>query len=89
MSSSLAEPGLPLAILCIVMISLAALAYRVSSIGRTVTVPAAAIRGSLQLAAVSVILAAALESLWTSLVVLAVMLVVVLVVLVLVMLVCA
>ncbi len=73
MSSSLAEPGLPLAIVCTVMVVLAALAYQLSGIGRIVTVPAAAIRGFLQLAAVSLVLAAALESLWSSLMVLVVM----------------
>ncbi|MET0316906.1 ABC transporter permease [Rhodococcus sp. RS1C4] len=73
MSSSLVEPGVPLAVLCVVMVLLAALVYRVSAIGRVWTVPSAAGRGFLQLAAVSLVLAAALAHLWSSLLVLVVM----------------
>lgn len=70
MSTSLAEPGIPLAVLCVVMALLAAIVYRVSGIGPSFTVPAAALRGVAQLAAVSLVLTAALEYLWSSLLVL-------------------
>ncbi|MDI9894267.1 ABC transporter permease [Rhodococcus sp. IEGM 1381] len=73
MNSSLAEPGLPLVVLCLVMVALAAIIYRVSSIGRMITAPAAALRGFVQLAAISLVLAAALAHLWSSLLVLLVM----------------
>ena len=73
MSSSLAEPGIPLAVLCVVMVLLAAVVYRISSVGKVWTVPSAALRGFVQLSAVSLILAAALAHLWSSLLVLLVM----------------
>lgn len=73
MSSTLAEPGIPLLVLCVIMVLLAASVYRISAIGRVVTVPSAAVRGFVQLAAVSLILAAALTHLWSSLLVLLVM----------------
>ncbi len=69
----MAEPGLPLVVLCCVMVTLAAIIYRVSSIGRMITAPAAALRGFVQLATISLILAAALEHLWSSLLVLLMM----------------
>nr|WP_296774423.1 ABC transporter permease [Rhodococcus sp. (in: high G+C Gram-positive bacteria)] len=73
MSSSLAEPGVPLAVLCVVMVLLAAVVYRISSVGKVWTVPSAALRGFVQLSVVSLILAAALAHLWSSLLVLLVM----------------
>lgn len=73
MSSSLANPGLALFALCAVMVGLAAVVYHFAGLGNPLTAPWAAARGALQLAAVSVILAAALAHLWSSLLVLAVM----------------
>lgn len=73
MSQQLAEPGWPLAGLCVVMVLLSALVYRVSSVGPLRTVPSAALRGFVQLAVVSLVLAAALGRVWSSLLVLAVM----------------
>ncbi|CAG7593100.1 hypothetical protein E143388_04278 [Rhodococcus opacus] len=59
--------------LCTVMVVCAAVVYRVTNLGSPLVVPAAAIRGAAQLAAVSLILAAALAHLWSSILVLAVM----------------
>ncbi|WP_433608409.1 ABC transporter permease [Prescottella agglutinans] len=73
MSASLANPGLALFVLCAVMVACAAVVYRIAQLGNPLTVPWAAARGALQLAAVSLILAAALAHLWSSLLVLAVM----------------
>lgn len=73
MSTSLANPGMALAALCVVMVVCAALVYYFTRLGATLTVPRAAIRGALQLAAVSLILAAALAHLWSSFLVLLVM----------------
>ncbi|UNN03895.1 ABC transporter permease [Rhodococcus opacus] len=73
MSTSLANPGVGLAVLCSVMVVCAAVVYRVTNLGSPLVVPAAAIRGAAQLAAVSLILAAALAHLWSSILVLAVM----------------
>ena len=73
MSTSLANPGVGLAVLCTVMVVCAAVVYRVTNLGSPLVVPAAAIRGAAQLAAVSLILAAALAHLWSSILVLAVM----------------
>ncbi|WP_305093112.1 ABC transporter permease [Prescottella sp. R16] len=73
MSSSLANPGLALFVLCTVMVACTAVVYRLAGLGNPLTAPWAAARGALQLAAVSVILAAALAHLWSSLLVLAVM----------------
>ncbi|QDQ90620.1 ABC transporter permease [Rhodococcus sp. WB9] len=73
MSTSLANPGVGLAVLCTVMVVCAAVIYRVTDLGSPLVVPAAAIRGAAQLAAVSLILAAALAHLWSSILVLTVM----------------
>lgn len=73
MSQALAQPGLALLVLCGVMAVGAAVVYRITGLGNPRTVPAAAARGALQLAAISVVLAAALAHLWSSLLVLAVM----------------
>lgn len=73
MSTSLANPGVGLAVLCTVMVVCAAVVYRITNLGSPLVVPAAAIRGAAQLAAVSLILAAALAYLWSSILVLAVM----------------
>ena len=69
----MANPGVGLAVLCTVMVVCAAVVYRVTNLGSPLVVPAAAIRGAAQLAAVSLILAAALAHLWSSILVLAVM----------------
>ncbi|GCE40343.1 ABC transporter permease [Rhodococcus sp. USK10] len=73
MSTSLANPGVGLAVLCTVMVVCAAVVYRFTRLGSPLVVPAAAIRGAAQLAAVSLILAAALAQLWSSVLVLVVM----------------
>lgn len=73
MSTALAHPGLALAVLCAVMAAAAALVYRVAGFERARSVPAAAARGAAQLAVVSLVLAAALQHLWSAVVVLAVM----------------
>ncbi|WP_430334773.1 ABC transporter permease [Rhodococcus sp. ACT016] len=73
MTSSLANPGLALFVLCVVMVGCAAVVYRFAGLGNPLTAPWAAARGALQLAAISLILAAALAHLWSSLLVLAVM----------------
>ncbi|ORL88314.1 ABC transporter permease [Prescottella equi] len=73
MSTSLVNPGLALFVLCAVMVGLAAVVYRFAGLGNPLTAPWAAVRAALQLAAVSLILAAALAHLWSSLLVLAVM----------------
>lgn len=69
----MANPGVGLAVLCTVMVVCAAVVYRITNLGSPLVVPAAAIRGAAQLAAVSLILAAALAHLWSSILVLAVM----------------
>lgn len=71
MSTELAHPGTALVVLCVVMMLVAAVIYRLAALGPVVTVPAAAIRGAAQLAVISLIIAAALASLWSSLLVLA------------------
>ena len=73
MSTSLANPGVGLAVLCTVMVLCAVGVYRFTRLGNPLIVPAAAIRGAAQLAAVSLILAAALAQLWSSILVLVVM----------------
>ena len=73
MSTSLANPGVGLAVLCTVMVVCAAAVYRFTHLGSPLVVPGAAIRGAAQLAAVSLILAAALAHLWSSILVLVVM----------------
>lgn len=73
MSTSLAHPGLALAVVCTVMALAAALVYRVAALDHPLVVPRAALRGAAQLAAVSVVLAAALQHLWSAAAVLALM----------------
>lgn len=70
MSISIADSGLRLALLCPVMAVLAALVYRFTRIGSVYVVPAAVIRGTIQLAAISLILAAALAHIWSAVLVL-------------------
>jgi UDP-glucose/iron transport system permease protein len=67
-------PGL--IIVCAGMAVAAAVVYPVAALGSIWTVPAAAARAAIQLAAVSAILAGAMARLWSSIVVLAVMFVV-------------
>ncbi|MBV8928334.1 MAG: ABC transporter permease [Mycobacteriaceae bacterium] len=55
------------------MVVAAGVVYRVTALGPALTVPRAAVRGALQLAAVSGVLAAAIAHLWSSVLVLAVM----------------
>lgn len=73
MSAALANPGLALVMLCVVMVACTAAVYRIARLGNPLTAPSAAARGALQLAAVSLILAAALSHMWSSVLVLAVM----------------
>jgi putative ABC transport system permease protein len=65
-----------LVIVCVVMVIAAALIYLVAALGRPSTVPWAAIRAAVQLAAIAGVLATALTRLWSSTLVLAVMFVV-------------
>ncbi|MGW0041085.1 ABC transporter permease [Rhodococcus sp. NPDC003348] len=73
MSAALAHPGIALALLCAAMALAAAVVYRVAGLDRPWSVPAAAARGAAQLAAVSLVLAAALRHLWSAAAVLVVM----------------
>jgi putative ABC transport system permease protein len=68
--------GPTLVIICTVMVLAAAAVYRATALGSIWTVPRAAVRAVLQLAAVAAVLAAVLTRLWSSLLVLAVMFVV-------------
>lgn len=70
MSLSIADSGIRLAVLCIVMALVATLVYRFTSLGSVRVVPGALARGALQLAAISLILAAALAHIWSALLVL-------------------
>jgi len=65
-----------LIIVCVIMAITAGLIYWVTALGSPWTVPWAAIRAAVQLAAVAGVLAAALTRLWSSMLVLAVMFVV-------------
>ena len=65
-----------LIIVCVIMVITAGLIYWVTALGSPWTVPWAAIRAAVQLAAVAGVLAAALTRLWSSMLVLAVMFVV-------------
>ncbi len=67
------EPGVGLAVLCVVMVALAAAWYRVARLGPAAVAPRAAIRGAAQLGIVALVLAAALAQLWSAVLVLAVM----------------
>src|SRR3546814_10390917 len=57
-------------LLCIVMALVATLVYRFTYLGSVRVVPGALARGALQLAAISLILAAALAHIWSALLVL-------------------
>ena len=65
-----------LIIVCVIMVITAGLIYWVTALGSPWTVPWAAIRAAVQLAAVAGVLAAALTRLWSSMLVLTVMFVV-------------
>ena len=65
-----------LIIVCVIMAITAGLIYWVAALGSPWTVPWAAIRAAVQLAAVAGVLAAALTRLWSSMLVLAVMFIV-------------
>ena len=65
-----------LIVVCVVMVLAAALIYWLAALGSPWTVPWAAIRAVVQLAAVAGVLAAALARLWSSILVLVVMFVV-------------
>jgi UDP-glucose/iron transport system permease protein len=58
---------------CVAMVIAAAVIYRQTALDPARTVPWAAIRATVQLAAVAVVLAAAITRLWSSVLVLAVM----------------
>jgi putative ABC transport system permease protein len=73
-SQTVLGPGL--VIVCVVMAAAAAVVYRLTALGPTLTVPRAGIRAALQLAALAGILAAAMTHLWSSTLVLAVMFIV-------------
>lgn len=73
MSILTADAGIRLGLLCLVMALSAALVYRFTSIGSGYVVPGAVIRGALQLAAISFVLAAALAHIWSAVLVLIVM----------------
>ncbi|RZL21197.1 MAG: ABC transporter permease [Rhodococcus sp. (in: high G+C Gram-positive bacteria)] len=70
MSMSIADSGIRLGLLCLAMAVLAALVYRFTHIGSVRVVPGALVRGAIQLAAISLILAAALAHLWSAVLVL-------------------
>jgi len=65
-----------LVVVCVAMVIAAALVYWLTALGSPWTVPWAAVRAAMQLAAVAGVLAAALARLWSSILVLAVMFVV-------------
>jgi putative ABC transport system permease protein len=76
MLSSQPVLGPALVVVCVVMVIAAALIYWLTALGSLWTVPWAAIRAAVQLAAIAGVLAAALARLWSSILVLAVMFVV-------------
>ena len=67
-------PGPALAAVCAILVLAAAMVYRFAVLGSPMVVPWAATRGTVQLAVVALVLAAALARLWTSVIVLVVML---------------
>lgn len=75
LTSTGAQPVLSVAlvVVCVLMALAAAAVYRLADLGPPLTVPWAAIRGSIQLAAVAGVLAAAIARLWSSALILAVM----------------
>lgn len=70
MNISVTDSGVPLAVLCAGLAVLGALIYRFAALGSARVVPGALVRGALQLAAISLILAAALAHIWSSVLVL-------------------
>lgn len=62
-----------LVIVCVAMVVVAAVVYRCTGLGSAWTVPGAAARAAVQLAAVATVLTAAMAKLWSSALVLAVM----------------
>jgi putative ABC transport system permease protein len=76
MQSSQPALGPALIAVCVVMVIVAGVIYRLTALGSPWTVPWAAIRASVQLTAVAGVLAAAMMRLWSSALVLAVMFVV-------------
>lgn len=70
-TTELASPGVPLVVLCAVLVLIAAAIYKAAGVGPLATAPAAVARGAVQLAVVSLVIAAALAHLWSSLLVLA------------------
>ena len=73
MTSAQPVLGPALIAVCVVMVIAAGVIYRLTALGSPWTVPWAAIRASVQLAAVAGVLAAAMMRLWSSALVLAVM----------------
>jgi len=69
-------PGPALIAVCVVMVIAAGVIYRLTALGSPWTLPWAALRASVQLAAVAGVLAAAMMRLWSSALLLAVMFVV-------------
>lgn len=65
--------GAALVIVCVVMAVAAGILYRLTALGSPWTVPTAAVRAAVQLAAVAGVLAAAMARLWSALLVLLVM----------------
>lgn len=68
--------GPPLVVVCVVMAIAAAVVYRLAGLGQWWTVPGAALRAAVQLAAVAAVLAVAVSRLWSSALVLAAMFVI-------------
>jgi putative ABC transport system permease protein len=66
-------PGLGLAVVCLIMVAIAVLVYLVAGLGDASIVPRAAVRGTAQLAVVTLVIFAALAQLWSSIVALLVM----------------
>ncbi len=76
MSNSSAVLGPGLVVVCAVMTLAAAALYRLAQLGSLWTVPRAAVRAAIQLAAVAAVLTAAMSRWWSSILVLVVMFVV-------------
>ena len=68
--------GPTLVYVCVALVGLAAAVYRLASLGRWWTVPSAALRAAVQLAAVAAVLVFAVSRLWTSALVIAAMFVI-------------
>ncbi|MGN2639369.1 ABC transporter permease [Nocardia takedensis] len=69
----MAQPGPGLVILCVVLVAATAAVYGLARLGPIRVAPGAAVRAVVQLGAVALVLAVALERLWSALLVLAVM----------------